>query len=130
MRHELTPSTIVFVLIAMSIHIIFLFKREILFDKKKFKALFIISVGLFGFYFLLKGLNLKVRNIEMIQVPFLALTIFLLMSYVYNKVFGENPEDTFYSMDITLMKDGIFNALFCFIGLFVPIILVFKVFGS
>jgi uncharacterized membrane protein len=129
MRHELTFSTIVFVVIAMSVHGIFMFKREILFDKKKFKTLLIISFGLFGLYFLLKGLDIRERNMEVLQVPFLALIIFFLMSYLYGKIFGENPEDTFHSMDIALMKDGIFNALFWFIGLFVPIILVFKVFS-
>jgi len=127
MRHELTPLTIVFVLIATSVHGIFLLKREILFDNRHFRTLLKISTVLFLLYYLLRVFDIKTRNMEMMQVPFIALLIFVSMKFIYNKIYDEDPEDTYMSGDFSEMKDGIFNALFWMIGLIVPIILVSKV---
>ena len=127
MRHELTPLTIVFVLIATSVHGIFLLKREMLFDNRHFRTLLKIATGLFLLYYLLRVFDIKTRNMEMMQVPFIALLIFVSMKFMYNKIYDEDPEDTYMSGDFSEMKDGIFNALFWVIGLIVPIILVSKV---
>lgn len=116
--------TIVFTLIAISIHTIFLFKRELLFDKKSFKTIMLISIGLVGLYITTKIIGYKSKNIEMLNIPFLVLAIFFILSKCYNKLFKQNPADTFWTMDISLMKDGLFNFLFWVLGLVLPIILV------
>jgi hypothetical protein len=127
MNDESTLLTLIFVGMAIGIHLIFLFKREILFNKMKFRVLLSISFGLFLLGYLLKGLDISSKNMAMMQVPFLALIIFYIMSFIYNKMFGENPADSFWSMDISLMKDGIFNFLFWVVGLIAPILLAYKI---
>jgi hypothetical protein len=124
----MTLLTIVFVLIATSVHGIFLIKREILFDNKHFRTLLKISIGLFSLNYLLRTFDIKTRNMEMMQIPFIALLIFFSIKFIYNKIYDENPEDTYMSGDFSLIRDGIFNALFWMIGLIGPIILVTKVF--
>lgn len=117
-------------IILMSVHIIFTMKREILFDKKKFKILLTASLVLVGFYCLIRGLHIYIKSIEALLVPFFALLVFLAMSTVYRKIFGQDAEDSFHSMDLKLMRDGIFNFLFWVIGILLPVLLAFKVFGQ
>jgi hypothetical protein len=68
--------TVVPTIIAMSVHLIFMFRREILFDKKKFKTLVIVSLGLVGLFYLTKGLGRNIRNFEVLTIPFLVLMVF------------------------------------------------------
>ncbi len=117
-------------IISMSVHIIFLMRREILFDKKKFKILLTASLVLVGLYCLIRGLDIYIRGIEALLVPFFALLVFLSMSTIYRKMFGQDAEDSFHSMDLKLMKDGIFNFLFWVLGMLLPVILAFRVFGQ
>ena len=118
--------TLIFSIIAISIHIIFLFKREILFQKKSFLTLLAISFFLVIISLLIKNSEVEIENIEMLQIPFLVLIIFFIMSKVYNFICGQNAKDTFWTNDIKLMKDGIFNFLFWVLGLIIPVFLVLK----
>lgn len=126
MEPGFNPLTLVFVAFALSVHGVFLFDRDFLFDKRKFKKLFVISLGLFVFCYILKAFGLRARNMEMMQVPFLALSIFFAMSYIFKEVFGENPEDSFGGMEVPA-EHWIFNVLFWVIGLLVPIYLSLEI---
>jgi len=119
--------TAILTIIAISVHAIFVFKREILLDKKKFIALVAVSLVLVGLCYLAKGFEIKIRNVEMLTIPFFALIVFLLMSTVYRMIFNKDAEDSFHSMDIRLMKDGIFNALFWLVGLLLPVYIAFEI---
>jgi hypothetical protein len=114
----------------MSVHTIFLAKREILFDKRKFRILLVISLVFVGLYYIIRGLDIYIKSIEGLLVPFFALLVFLGMTTIYRKIFGQNAKDSFHSMDLKLMKDGIFNFLFWVIGLLVPIYIAFEIFGQ
>jgi hypothetical protein len=46
----------------------------------------------------------------------MSLIIFYAMKSIFFLTFAKNPEDTFDSMDLSLMKDGAFNFLFGFWG--------------
>jgi|SRR5580700_787566 hypothetical protein len=50
----------------------------------------------------------------------LSVIVFALL-WIYRKLFHSNPADTFWSMDINLMKDGIFN--FIYVLLFALVII-------
>jgi hypothetical protein len=121
---------LVLTIIMISVHTIFLAKREILFDKRKFKILLTISLVLVGLYYIIKGLDIYIKSIEGLLVPFFALLVFLVMTTIYRKIFEQDAKDSFHSMDLKLMKDGIFNFLFWVIGLLLPIFLAFEVFGQ
>jgi len=119
---------LIFVAIGISIHVVFLFKREMLFDRRSFSLLLAVSVIIFALSYMLHKWNLgQPKTIILLKIPMLTLLIFFLMKTFYFKIFRKNPRDTFWSMDIELMRDGIFNALFWIIGLLVPIILVYEV---
>jgi hypothetical protein len=122
--------TFILTIIAMSVHAIFIYRREILFDTKKFKILVAISLGLIGLFYLTKGLGIAIRNIEILTIPFFVLMVFLLMSTIYRMIFKVNAQDSYHSMDIRLMKDGIFNFLFWVIGLLLPVFIAFEVLGD
>lgn len=62
--------TIVLTIIAISIHLIFLFKRKLLFDKRTFKILLAISLVLVGLFYLIRGMGTSIRNIENLVDPF------------------------------------------------------------
>jgi hypothetical protein len=119
---------LVFALISLSVHAIFLFKREILFDSKKFGVLLKIAAGLFLLRYLLQWASIHPRNIGAIQVPFLALLLFYVMRLIFNVILDRDPEDSYMSNDMSLMKDGVFNFLFWVIGLMVPVLFVYEVF--
>lgn len=118
--------SLLFVIIALSIHIIFLFKREILFQKKSFVFLLVVSLIPLVFSFLIKNSDVKNKNVEMLQMPFITLLIFFIMNKIYKIIYAENAKDTFWTYDVKLMNDGIFNALFWFLGLIIPIIILCK----
>src|SRR5688500_17213223 len=100
----------IIIVISMFVHIIFIYKREWLFDKKIFMVIFGISTLTFVLGFIL--LNSKIGNpkfIPALKMPLLALAVFFIMKNIFFRIYKKNPEDTFWSMDISLMRDGVFN---------------------
>lgn len=67
------------------------------------------------------------KFILVLKVPLLSQLIFWLMWRVYFAWINANPQDSFWTMDMKLLKDGIFNVLFWIVGLMLPILLVSKV---
>ena len=119
---------IFFVTISMSIHAIFIWRRKLLFEKRSFVILFGLSSIFFFLSYILLQLNIgNPKMIVLTRVPMLALIFFFLLRTAYFRIYNKNPVDTFWSMDIKLMKDGIFNFLFWVTGLLLPIFLTYKV---
>ncbi len=116
-----------FTIIGVSVHLIFLFKRELLFDQRTFKILLMVSFSLFLIFFLIRENSTPAKGLETLLVPFLALIVFWVMKNIYKGFFRQDAKDTFYSMDLKLMRDGVFNFLFWVVGLTLPYYLAFKV---
>jgi len=57
-------------------------------------------------------------------MPLFALIVFFLMKTLYGFFYEANPKETFWSMDLSLMRDGAFNFLFWFLGIMIPVMLI------
>jgi hypothetical protein len=105
----------VFALIGLFVQIIFMFKREWLFEKKSFTVIFIVSVVLFVLSYILMLNHIgDPKVVRMLTIPLLAAIIFYIVKQIFFKLYDRNLEDTFWSMDWGQMSDGVFNAVFWF----------------
>ncbi len=105
---------------------VFLYKREWLLKKKPFTILLAINILLLilGYIFqynLIGNPNMVVA----LKMPLLSQLIFISLVTIFRKVYNRDPVDTFWTMDISLMKDGIFNFTFWVTAILLPSILVF-----
>jgi hypothetical protein len=116
---------ILFLALGLNVFLIFLLKREWLFNKKPFSILLCINLVLF-----IMGFFLQTHPIEdskfspLLKVPFIYQILLLPLAWVYLKIYHKDPVDTLWSMDIRLMKDGIFNFIYAVL-LFVVVIIVY-----
>lgn len=111
----------------MGIQLIFLFKRELLTDKKFEKWIWIASVISFIFgYFLSIHFVESFKTLPILMMPIMAYGLFRLQLWTYLKLFNTEPVDTFYSMDLKLMRSGIFNFIFWVVGLLLPILISYE----
>jgi len=111
----------------MAIQLIFLFKRDLLTDKKFEKWIWMISACIFIIgYFLTIDFGQSIKTLPVLMVPIMAFGIFRLQLWTYMKLFNSEPVDTFYSMDLKLMRSGIFNSIFWVVGLIIPILISYE----
>jgi hypothetical protein len=114
-----------FLFLGLNIFLIFLLKREWLFNKKTFGILLCINVVLF-----ILGIFLQThpmgdsRFSPLLKVPFIYQILLLPLAWIYRKIYHKDPVDTLWSMDIRLMKDGVFNFIYTVL-LFVVVIMVY-----
>lgn len=108
---------------------VFMYKREWFDDPVRLRALAAAGAVLYAFAIVLERADLLTDYdyFRMLKVPLLSLGIFKAMQWVFIRLFGYRPRDSFFSMDWRLMKDGLFNLLFLVLGLMVPITLIFLV---
>lgn len=110
----------------MLVHGIFIFRRDILYKKTSFIIVLAFSLLLFCLSYAFQALPLgNPKLVVLLKVPLLSLAIFFVMRRIFYRMYKKNPEDTFWFMDVSLMKDGIFNFLFWFLGMFIPILMVY-----
>jgi hypothetical protein len=105
---------------------VFLYKREWLLKKKPFTILLAVNILLLilGYIFqynLIGNPNMVVA----LKMPLLSQLIFISLVTIFRKVYNRDPVNTFWTMDISLMKDGIFNFTFWVTAILLPSILVF-----
>jgi len=105
---------------------VFLYKREWLLKKKPFTILLAVNILLLilGYIFqynLIGNPNMVVA----LKMPLLSQLIFISLVTIFRKAYNRDPVDTFWTMDISLMKDGIFNFTFWVTAILLPSILVF-----
>jgi hypothetical protein len=101
------------VVIGLNIYVIFLFKRELLLQIKPFSVLLAFNILLFITAHLLEYHHIGNPNfIAALKIPAPQQLLFFGMLNIYRKIYHKDPQDTFWSMDWKLMKDGIFNFIF------------------
>ena len=116
----------VFVFLGMTSLIVFLYKREWLLNKKKAFLLLGWNSLLFISSFLFSYLELgDPKYVVAMKMSLIAQLMFLLMAFLFKKLIGRTPKDTFWGSDASLMADGIFNFIFWVAAIVLPAILVF-----
>ncbi len=112
---------VILIFFGLSIFFIFLFKRELLVHKK-FTTYFIIYclilciLGLFLYYDSVKGGDILI-------LPIFQFIIYRIFYKIFVSIYKREPKDTFWSMDLSLMKDGIFNFLYVISSLCISLFL-------
>lgn len=115
----------IFVFFGMTTQLIFLYRRELLLDKKVFFYILYFNVFLFILGFIFEDfLKLDFKAVGILKMSLLSQLIFLIMIYIYKILYKKNPADTFWVSDITLLKDGIFNFIFWIAGTLIPVIII------
>jgi hypothetical protein len=114
-----------FIFLSLSTLIIFTYKRGWLLHLRTAIRVAIWNGILFMFglgflYFSFGDQDLVV----LLGVPIFSQLIFSIMVTVFRKIYDRDPVDTFWTMDIKLMRDGVFNFIFIILGGFFPIILL------
>jgi hypothetical protein len=110
------------------VHIIFMFKREWLFERRSLQFILLVSSIMFAVSYLLVSNNIgNADTLRMLRIPLLAAVVFVGIKYVFFKIYKRNPEDTFWSMDFGQTADGVFNFLFWVLGIVLPAIIIYKV---
>lgn len=118
---------ILLLLIGLNPMYIFLFRRELLIEKKSFLILTVINIALFISSYILEFiLTTNVEYIAALRMPVLSLGVFKILSLIYFRLYNTSPLDTFWSMDARLFKDGVFNLLFWILGAALPLFLIFR----
>jgi hypothetical protein len=116
-----------FAAIGLFVQIIFMFKRELLFEKKSFRLILIAGAVLFVLSYILMLNNIgNTSFVRFLTVPLLSTGVFYALNYVFFKIYNRNPEDTFWSMDWSQMRDGIFNFLFWVLGIMLPVVITYE----
>ena len=121
------PLIVLVTILSLSTHVIFMYQREWFDDPKRLRALVAAGAVLFAVALALQlaGVHTKNDFFLMLKVPLLSLGLFKAIQWVFVRWFGYRPRDSFWSMDLRLMKDGLFNFLFWVLGLAVPMGLIF-----
>lgn len=112
---------IILIFFGLSIFFVFLFKREFLVDKR-LTVYFII----YCLVLCILGLLLQYNNVkggEILILPLFQFFIYRIFYKIFVSIYRREPKDTFWSMDLSLMKDGIFNFLYVISSLCIPLFL-------
>lgn len=118
----------IFVFLGMTTLIVFLFKREWLLEKDKAIFIFIWNVFLFiSSYFLLYIDFGDPDSVLLLRMSLITHLIFIFLVIIFKKIVGRNPVDTFWVSDKKLFIDGAFNFLFWFLGIVLPMTVIFKI---
>lgn len=118
---------IFYVILGLNIQFFFLLERELLFSKKSALRVLVLNLILFLLGNLLYSLNFSDERFTLLlKMPFVSQLLLYLLFVVFIKFSSRPPKDTFWSMDINLLKDGLFNFTFWVLGIVVPVYLIFK----
>lgn len=116
----------IIILVSLFVHIIFIYRRQWLFDKQPFNFITLTSLLLFGISYVLSRLDIgSPKFIPALRIPLLTVGVFYIMKIIFFQVYQRNPKDTFWSMDLALMRDGIFNFMFWLFGIMIPAFLIY-----
>lgn len=100
-----------FILIMVGLFIlhIFLFKREILVQKQSAPYIGIACITLLALGFVLTYFNIKIG--KALTIPFFQFISYRFCHFIFVKIYRREPKDTWWTMDLSLMIDGVFNFL-------------------
>lgn len=117
--------SLIAVLFGMSTIWVFLYKREWLLQKKPSLILLIVNFSFFVLAYIFDYWSIgNARLIVFLKMGFLSQLIFLLLVSIFRKIYNRDPVDTFWAIDVKLMKDGIFNFIFWVTAIMIPAILI------
>jgi hypothetical protein len=104
---------VICIILGINILIIFILKREWLYQQKTFSILLLFNLGLYISARLLQHYGIGNPKFEAaLKIPVLQQFLLLALLVIYRALFKQNPGDTFWSMDHRKLKDGIFNFIF------------------
>jgi hypothetical protein len=115
---------IIFVLIGLSVPILFMFKEEWLYNKKILSTIFLLSMFLFIAVMFYEDKNIvKYKTFAALKMPLLSTIIFFCLHQFYVKKYKRNPENTFWSFSKKSIEDILFTILFWIFGIGLPALL-------
>ena len=116
---------LIFVLVGNSTLILFHYKIDWLFDKKKFLIILLYNCLLFALSYLLIYLNVGNPNtVVALRISLLSSLVFYVLCNVFRSIYNRNPENTFYSFSKKPIEDIVFSGLFWVFGVGVPILII------
>lgn len=111
-----------FIVIGMSYAMVIIFNRDWVLKSNIYRTMLLLAIGLsaignvFGFLIYKTGTALGALN-----GPIISIIVYRLLYEWFKKKYDKppaSPFDTFWSNDITLMKDGLLNFVFLLISFF------------
>lgn len=113
-----------FILIMIGLFIlhIFLFKREILVQKQSALYIGIACISLLVLGYVLIYFDIKIG--KALTIPFFQFFSYRFCHFIFVKIYKREPKDTWWSMDLSLMIDGIFNLLCMLFAFGLPMLLI------
>ncbi len=121
------PLLVLFTALGLLTHLVFLYRRDWFDDPARLRVVAAVGAVLFAVALVLQHTGVHTKNdfFLLLKVPLLSLGLFKALQWVFVRLFGYRPRDSFHTMDLRLMKDGLLNFLFWVLGLIVPMALVF-----
>lgn len=93
----------------MTTLIVFMYKRDWLWSRKPFTILLAVNFQLLILGYLLQYYSVgNPKMVVALKMPVLSQLLFIALVTIFRKVYNREPVDTFWTMDVSLMKDGIF----------------------
>lgn len=116
---------LIFVSIGLSIMLVFMFKIEWFFERRKFFMIFLYSIFLFCLYeIVLKQINGVPKTVVSFRMPLISIIIFFILFRFFKFIYKRNPENTFWRAYKMPIEDVIFTVLFFIFGVGMPFLLI------
>ncbi len=110
----------------MNTLIVFMYKRDWLLSRKPFTILLAVNFLLLILGYLLQYYSVgNPKMVVALKMPVLSQLLFIGLVTIFRKIYNRDPVDTFWTMDVSLMKDGILNFFFWVVAIILPAILAF-----
>ncbi len=116
----------IFMTFGASTLLVFLFRREWLLRNRS--SVYLLGWNAILFLLAYVFIKFKVGNpkaVFTLKLSLLSQLIFFPFIMVFRKLYNRDPKDTFWTMDKSLMADGVFNGVYFLVAFIVPMILVF-----
>jgi len=116
----------IYIILGMNTLIVFIYKRDWFLRRKPFLILLFVNFLLLILGYLLQYYSVgNHKMVVVLKMPMLSQLLFIGLVIIFRKVYNRDPVDTFWTMDVSLMKDGIFNFFFWVVAIILPVILIF-----
>lgn len=104
---------IIYLILGLNVYLVFILKREWLLKVKPFISLLILNCLLFVIAHVLGYYKIGNPNfVAALKIPAPQQLLFYVLLIIYKAIFNADPQDTLWSMDWKMMKDGVFNFIF------------------
>ena len=116
----------IYILLGTNILAVFMFRRDWLLRKMPFLNLLAVNFLLLAVGYLFQYFSIgNQKFVIALKIPVLSQLIFIILVTIFRILNKRDPKDTFWSMDSSLMTDGLFNFVFVTVSLIFPAIIVF-----